>query len=212
MQKEAIETVVFDIGMVLLKFDFDIILKRLSGRCTVPASEMHHHFWGSGLVEDYDRGKIDSGEFAYKLCQALGFNGTAQELLHAWSDIFSTNDPMVERLHKWKKQSIPIYFLSNTCAAHVEFFTNQFNFFELFDGGIYSYQEGVIKPEPTIYRLLIQRYQLNPSSTLFIDDRRENIEGARNSGMHSIHYEDYASFEKKLEGYEICAAPPKAER
>ena len=69
----------------------------------------------------------------------------------------------------------------------IEFLRRQ-DVYANFDGEVVSCEEGVIKPNPKIYRTLVSRYNLNPSETLFIDDRSANIDVARSEGWHGYHF------------------------
>jgi len=149
-------------------------------------------------VDAYDRGKVTTQEFAETACKLIGFKNGCEELIEAWSDIFTPNQPMIERAHRWKKQGLPLYVISNTCEAHVNFFTAKYDFFQIFNGMILSYREGLLKPEPQIYKLALSRFGLTPETTLFIDDRLENILAARELKIQAIHYEDDFSLAENL--------------
>lgn len=181
---------VFDIGMVMLRFDFGLTARRLAPRCRVPAASLPSMFWNSGLVDDYDRGRISCEAFAAEAARRVGFTGTTGELLEAWSDIFEPIPPMFERVRRWKARGLPLYLLSNTCEAHVRWFTARWEVFREFSGAIYSCRVGALKPEPGIYRSLFSTYGIDPASALFIDDRAENVEAARALGMKAFQYRD----------------------
>ncbi len=203
MKLIPIDGVIFDIGMVLLKFDFNLTVGKLKSRCRVPEKEIEKLFWETGLIQAYEVGKISTLDFAIGTAQAIQFSGPYEELIEAWSDIFTPNLPMMQRAREWKRQGVSLYFLSNTCESHVDFFTQRYDIFEIFDGGIYSHIEGCAKPEPEIYRGLLGRYQLKPERTLFLDDRLENVEAARRMSIHAIQYIDENQIEAELCGYEL---------
>ncbi len=193
-----IHSAIFDIGMVLLRFDFNHSVRRLKDRCKVKPHEIAEKFFESGLVDAYDRGRIGTPEFARQASSLIGFQGTDDELIHAWSDIFSPNEPMMERVRNWKRAGMKLYFLSNTCEAHIEFFVPRYEVFSLFDGGIYSCRVGCAKPEPAIYDRILKDYGLVPRETVFIDDRLENVIASRQFHIHGLHYEDDASLTRDL--------------
>ena len=193
-----IHAVIFDIGMVLLKFDFDLSIEKLKDRCKAKPEEIAMLLWESGIVDAYDRGKISTEQFIQKASALIGFYGTPQEIMDAWSDIFIPNLPMIERAKRWKQERMPLYFLSNTCELHIEYFTKKYDFFGIFNGGAYSCREGYLKPEEAIYRILLKRYRLKSKTTLFIDDRLENVFVAQKLGIQAIHYENEARLHKAL--------------
>lgn len=198
MVQSQIKAAIFDIGMVLLRFDFSLTVKKVRGRCKVGDEEISRLFWGSGLVKAYDRGEVTTSEFGIRGAKLIGFDGDPEELISAWSDIFEHNQCMIERVGRWKARGMALYLLSNTCESHVNFFTAKYDFFELFDGRVYSYKEGCAKPEPAIYQTLLDRFGLQASSTLMIDDRLENIEAARNLGIKGLLYEEDKALEAQL--------------
>ena len=72
------------------------------------------------------------------------------------------------------------------------------SFFELFDGGVVSYEEKIIKPEEEIYRLILKRYNLEPSETIFIDDTKANVEGASKLGITTVFLENPNTLREEL--------------
>jgi glucose-1-phosphatase len=201
--KKQISAAIFDIGMVLLKFDFNLSVKRMENRCSTPSAEMLQVLWKSGLVKLYEVGKIDTNEFAQKASELLGFDGPDLEFMEAWTDIFTPNDPMIERVRRWKRRGMPLYLISNTCEAHITFFKSRYDIFELFDGEVYSCREGVAKPERILYERALTRYSLNPQETIFIDDLLENVQGARETQIQGLHYQDEGRLISELKAFEL---------
>lgn len=81
--------------------------------------------------------------------------------------------------------------------------TKKNKFFELFDGGVVSYAEKLIKPEEEIYKIILDRYKLNPSETIFVDDVEANIEGANKVGIKSILFKDAKKLKEELNNLKI---------
>jgi 2-haloacid dehalogenase len=74
-----------------------------------------------------------------------------------------------------------------------------------FDGAVVSGFEGVIKPDPEIFRLLLSRFDLRPESTLVIDDSAANVEAARTLGMHALRFRSPAQLRAELERMRVLA-------
>lgn len=195
---DAIRTAIFDVGMVLLRFDFEIAVRAIQNQCAVRDGEMVPLLWGSGLVDAYDRGQIGTAEFVEKASRLIGFRGAPAALVKAWCDIFTPNPPMIERVRRWKERGISLYLLSNTCESHIEFFTSKYAVFSMFDGGVYSCREGAMKPERAIYERLIQRYHVDPPTAVFLDDRIENVTGGLDLGLRAIHYQNEEDLTREL--------------
>ena len=102
---------------------------------------------------------------------------------------------MLERL---KAAGYHIYYLSNYSRKAIRDCPGAIAFLPLMDGGIFSCNVGLIKPEPAIYRLLMETYGLVPSETVFLDDRQENVDGALRVGMQAIRYESREQAEQAL--------------
>ena len=66
------------------------------------------------------------------------------------------------------------------------------------DGALFSWQVKLNKPEPEIYQTLLERYQLKPEECVFLDDSRDNVNAARNMGIHAIHFMGIEDAKKKL--------------
>ena len=81
-----------------------------------------------------------------------------------------------------------LYFLSNYAAETYKMALARFDFLAWFAGGIVSGEHGVIKPDPAIYRLLLERHAIDPHRAIFIDDVAANAEAARPFGIHPIHF------------------------
>ena len=86
-----------------------------------------------------------------------------------------------------KAAGYKLYVLSNMSRKFIDFLRQQ-PVYRHFDGEVISCEEGVAKPQPEIYELLLQRFDLNPAETLFIDDRKENVEAAAAKGIRTVHF------------------------
>ena len=81
-----------------------------------------------------------------------------------------------------------LYVLSNMSREFIDFLREQ-PVYRHFDGEVISCEEGLAKPQPEIYDLLLERFDLEPDETLFIDDRQENVEAAAEKGIHTVHFD-----------------------
>jgi putative hydrolase of the HAD superfamily len=190
-----IRAFLFDIGNVLLKFDFSVAMKK-----TLALSEVRDPIEATAQVDrikvGYEDGQIDRAAFLRGVFDVLRYRGTEAEFVAAWEEIFTPNEPMivlVERLHG----RYPLYLLSNTSDIHREYFFRTYEFFGRFAAGTYSYEAKASKPGREIYALAQRQHGLEPASTFFIDDLLPNIETARALGFHAHHYH-YGEHEKLL--------------
>lgn len=181
-----IKAVVFDIGNVLLKFDFGKAVRRLQRQCknlhpsVLEKIEPHKASYEGGLME--------RAEFQRIAQELLGFTGEEDEFVRAWQEIFEENTPMVSLVRQLHKK-LPLYLLSNTSDLHMDYVFAEYPFFGLFKDAVYSYRAGCCKPSPTIYEVAIKQFGINPRETVFIDDLLPNVLTARGLGFEAIHYD-----------------------
>lgn len=182
-----IQAVIFDIGNVLLTFDYFIAERALlahTGRDTAPSIEdLHPHRM------DHETGRSTREEFIRIVREAFAHDGPEDHFMEMWTRIFEVNTPMVE----WARSlhgKTPLYLLSNIGCIHHDHIFEEYDFFQkLFRDGIYSYKAGVMKPERRIFELARTQFGVDPSRTLYIDDLEENVRGAESVGFVTHHYD-----------------------
>jgi glucose-1-phosphatase len=196
-------TFLFDIGRVLLDFDFETSLARL-----LPPNHTDPHELLTRLLErkdDFEAGVIKADDY---VCWALGVIGngaTPAEFRHAWQRIFTPNEPMWDKVRQLSAAGHQLILFSNTNAIHCPWVFEEYPDFSLFDGAVLSFEVGAIKPHPLIYQHAMDIHELDPSTTLYIDDMPENIATGIEFGFHCHHYrlDDHAAFERWLSKFPI---------
>ena len=98
-----------------------------------------------------------------------------------------------------KEKGYGVYFLSNMSGHVINSNAEAFGFVSHMDGGVWSCDVHVIKPDAEIYRILFEKYGLVPEECIFIDDHRENIAVGKKSGMKGIVFKDYEQLTADLE-------------
>jgi FMN phosphatase YigB (HAD superfamily) len=182
-----IDAVIFDIGNVLLTFDYFIAERALlahTGRDIAPSVEdLHPHRM------DHESGRSTREEFIRIVREAFAHDGPEDHFMEMWTRIFEVNTPMVE----WARSlhgTTPLYLLSNIGCIHHDHIFEEYDFFaDLFQDGIYSYKAGVMKPERRIFELARTQFGIDPYRTLYIDDLEENVRGAETVGFITHHYD-----------------------
>lgn len=104
----------------------------------------------------------------------------------------------VDILRKLKQRGVPLYALTNWSAETFPFAMDLFDFLGWFDGIVVSGDEKLIKPDPRIYALLLERHGLDAAQTVFIDDNQNNAAAATAAGMHGIHFTTPEALETEL--------------
>jgi len=181
----TLRAIIFDIGNVILRFDFNLALQKLARHCD-PAAETI-----LGLIEPvkaaYEGGRMPRADFQAEVRAIFRYTGSDEDFVSAWEDIFTENAPIVElvrRLHG----KLPLYLLSNTNDLHVDFIFRQYSVFGLFTDAVYSHVVRASKPEAAIYEIAAKQFGVIPAETLFIDDLLANVEAARTAGFLAHHY------------------------
>lgn len=194
----VISAFLFDIGNVLLRFDFALALKKLAAE-----SEVDDPVEVLACIDRvkvaYEDGQIDRASFLRGVFDVLRYRGTEEAFISAWEEIFEPNEPMlalVERLHV----RFPLFLLSNTSDIHRDYVFRRYPVFARFTAGTYSYAARASKPGAEIYRQAIRAHGLEPAGTFFIDDLLPNIETARALGFraHHYHHERHEELEREL--------------
>lgn len=181
-----IKAVIFDIGKVLLQFDFNIAIEKLRPLCRVEGERVLAPI--EEIKVAYEAGRLPREAFLQQAFELLGFTGTERDFVSAWEEIFEVNTPMVEVVQGLKGR-LPLYLLSNTSDIHVDYMLEKYPFFALFDDAVYSYRVCCAKPEPEIFHLAARQFGVDPAETLFIDDLPANIATARQLGFQAFQYD-----------------------
>ncbi len=182
-----LEAIIFDIGNVLLRFDFNRMLVRIAPFCEMESASILTRL--APLKDRLESGQISNDVFLDQVSTLIGYKGPRQELIAAWQEIF---DP-IEATHDLVKQlkgRIPMYLLSNTSGLHSKYFLSMYPIFNHFERAVYSHRVQMSKPEPEIYEYAMVEFGVNPSRTLFIDDLSANIKAASEVGFHTHLYSE----------------------
>jgi putative hydrolase of the HAD superfamily len=196
-------TFLYDIGRVLLDFDFETSLTRL-----LPADGDDPAGRLMRLLErkdEFESGAIHPDDYTAWALEILGSCATTAEFHHAWQRIFTPNEPMWERVRSLSAAGHRLILFSNTNAIHCPWVFEAFPEFSLFDAAVLSFEVGAIKPHPEIYQHAVDTYRLNPETTLYIDDLPQNIATGREFGFHCHQYDlrDHAAFDRWISSYPI---------
>jgi len=184
----------FDIGNVIIGVDFLPSLTRL-----IPEGTSDPEARLNDLLErkdDFEAGRIDHDTYFTWASEKIGFLGTREEFIAAWVDIFEPNEQMWKCIESLHAAGHRLILFSNINNPHKEFLLEKYAIFEKFHGGVFSYETGHIKPEPEIYQLAIDQWDLDPENTAYIDDLPANIEAGEKAGFicHTYRADQHEAF------------------
>ncbi|MEI7750528.1 MAG: HAD family phosphatase [Candidatus Omnitrophota bacterium] len=193
----AIKAVIFDLGNVLVNYDVKKAAKRFSAVSGLSTQEIWKRFFLSRFEQAYTRGQISTREFHRIACKTLDISMPLATFSHYWNDIFWEN-PGMERLLVRIKKHYPLYLISNTNKLHYTHLRKHFKLLRHFKQRFPSHEVGARKPDLKIYRRVLKKIGLRPEETVFIDDMKSFIKGARKTGMHAIHFKGRPALLKSL--------------
>ena len=192
-----IDTIIFDIGNVLIDIDYEIMAGEFARIATVDFHRMITYTHQDWIFDQYEKGQISSDQFRAALRQYLKPEVTDEAIDTAWNSILIHYPSAKFELLKKLRKQYRIFALSNinelhaaAIDAHVH---SQFGVPDMssyFDHAYYSHEIGLRKPEPEIYQLILNDRSLNPAKTLFIDDKIENTNAAAALGIRVYHLTD----------------------
>ncbi|MGM9588804.1 MAG: HAD family hydrolase [Faecousia sp.] len=178
-----IRNIVFDMGNVLLYFDRDYFISRL-GIEGEDKELLKREVFLSLEWARMDRGSMTDAEAAESVCRRLPehLHEAARKLVQMWDRPILPIDGMYELIEELKAKGYGIYLLSNASFRQHDYWP-RIPASRFFDGTMISADEKVVKPQPEIYRLLLERFHLQAEECFFIDDVPANIEGAFYCGI-----------------------------
>jgi FMN phosphatase YigB (HAD superfamily) len=191
-------TFLYDIGRVLLDFDFETSIARI-----LPPDATDHALRMTKILDrkdDFEAGKIETDAYIDWALGALGSTATPEEFRHAWRHIFTPNEPMWARVRQLAADGHRLILFSNINGIHCPWIFEKYPEFALFHGSVLSYHTGFIKPDQEIYHHAVAAHGLIPEETLYIDDLPQNCATGRALGFRTWQYDlkDHAAFEEWL--------------
>lgn len=193
-----VHNIVFDIGGVMAEWQPELWFRRRFGEEKGPqvfSAAMGDPLWG----EQVDRGLISEEDFLArrrKEYPQLTAELTVTE--KEWREMLRPIDDTVKLVRRLKAAGYRVYYLSNYPERSFWYLRGIMPVFGEMDGGVVSWEVHRIKPEPEIYRLLLERYGLRGSETVFTDDSQANIDAAERLGLFAHRFKNAAGFEAYL--------------
>jgi HAD superfamily hydrolase (TIGR01509 family) len=189
------KNIVFDLGRVVFAQDPTKSTEHFKQFFSYVSQSPMPQFW-----VDYDLGVSSIDDVAEQLAQYRGVEvAYAKDMILQAIGKQETIRPTENLISELKQAGYKLYVLSNMSREFIDFL-RQKEVYANFDGDVVSCEVGVVKPMPEIYDILLEKFSLEASQTLFIDDRRENVDAAAEKGIEVFHFDrsDYASSCEKL--------------
>ncbi len=181
-----IKHIVFDMGNVLMRYDPEVPLKEFVKTEEARNLIRKELFQGLEWVEA-DRGMISEEEMYQSVKKRIPsqYHEELKRCVYEWDICMKPLEESVKFCKELRDQGYKTYVLSNAAQSFYSYFT-RFSSLDAFDGVVVSSDVHLIKPDVRIYEYFLEKYHLDASECLFLDDREDNVEGARKAGMQAI--------------------------
>jgi putative hydrolase of the HAD superfamily len=179
----------FDLGMVLVNFDVEQMLRQISDVAGVSPEQVRAAMFGRGLMRQHEAGQLSTREFYEAFCSAIGSRPDYDRLVAAAADIFDLNLPMLPIVSQLQQAGYAMGILSNTCETHWKHCLRRFrSVIEGFSVHALSYEIKSLKPEAAIFHRAAEFAQCPPEEIFFVDDIAGHVAGARAVGIDAVQY------------------------
>ncbi len=193
-----IKAVIFDLGRVIVPFDFHRGYARIAALTGLSVEEVPARIRPTGLVEKLESGQIAPREFVKQLSAVLNLRCTYEEFCEIWSCVFLPDALVPEKLLEGIAARYRLVLLSNTNAIHFDMIRANYPHLRHFHALVLSHVAGAMKPSPEIYRQAVEAAGCKPEECFFTDDIPEYIEGALRYGIDAVQFHSAAQIEAEL--------------
>lgn len=193
-----INTIIFDIGRVLVDWNWEEYLNNLFDKDTAKAVGKAYFLHPD--YNEFDRGVLTTEEILQRFIKTAP--DIEKEIRICFSRMGETvvqRDTAIPWIKELKERGYRVLFLSNYSYQMRELNPEALSFIEYMDGGVFSCDVKLIKPDPEIYKCILDKYNLNPNECIFIDDNRDNIDTAKSLGINAIQYITYNQVREEME-------------
>lgn len=195
-----IKNIIFDIGDVLMRFTWNDYVTELFKGDITRINSVNEAINKTGLWIELDKNIMTEKE---TIARMLAYDPASSAYVKLALDnarlCFNRLEYSVPWVKELKAKGYNVYFLSNYSKFNIKAAPEVLDFIQYMDGGVFSCDVQLIKPDPAIYKSLWNKYNLTPAECVFIDDRIENVEAAISLGMRAIHFTDYPKTKKALD-------------
>lgn len=207
-QDNSITDIIFDLGKVIVSFDWNIALGKIAQHAPREISDL--------IIQDragfmqllaepagrLERGLISFAQFYSIISNTLSLDVSIEELRQIWCDIFWAN-PDVISIGNSLALRYNVHLMSNTSEVHYQWIIARFPEVVFYQKAALSYELGCMKPEAEYYTRAFELFNSSPANALFIDDLQENLDGAEVLGIRTIRFENLEKLKNRLIEYGV---------
>ena len=193
-----IRTVIFDIGNVLMRFDYMPYVRALLGDVDV-VERVNDAIWRSGYWAELDRGEPVEKIYPMMIDVAPEYEKEIRRTFDNVGQCMRREEYTIPWIKELKEKGLQVLYLSNYSEYIMQANPEVLDFLTFMDGGVFSCYVRLLKPDPAIYQKLCEECSLDPKECVFIDDHEENVNAAIEFGMQGIHFTSYPEAKKELD-------------
>ena len=193
----GIKNIIFDLGGVIINLSVEDTYQSFASLSGLSPEEIKKRAHQNTFFREYEKGLLSDSEFRYRVKSEFKLTVSDEEIDRAWNamllDIPLPRIKLLERL----RSEFNLFLLSNTNNIHLQCFNTQVKALTghatldvYFDKAYYSHLVKMAKPDVEIYEYVLQSNQLNPEETIFLDDNKDNLQGANKAGIKTFHVQN----------------------
>ena len=198
MTAPQISLCLFDLGNVILDFDFSLATRRLAPLCNLTQEEVFRRIASWDGIVPFEEGKIKPPQFFEAMQQWLNYPLGYEAFLSIWTDIFSENKE-VSALVRRVLRRVPVVLVSNTNRLHFDYCYRTFPIVREIGQFALSYEVGARKPDPRIYEMALVKFKIPPAEAVYVDDLEMLIQAGKAFGLDAILFKGAKKLEEQLQ-------------
>ena len=193
-----IKTVIFDLGGVIVPFDFHRAYTQMERICGLPSAEIRRRIGESDIAIRLESGQVSPHDFVGELGRMLDCELDYANFCELWTSIFFPHTLIPESLLEAVRSRRRLLLLSNTNSIHFEMIRDSYPLLRHFHHYVLSYEVGAMKPSPRIYQEALRHAQCEPGECFFTDDIPAYVEGARREGIDAVRFQGLEQLREDL--------------
>lgn len=203
MSAHKYSVIVFDLGNVLINFDYSIAGKKFDEiEPNLGKQFLENHKNNYHIHRAFEKGLISEEEFINIVLSGVNHKVDSETFVKIYSDIFTPNKDVISLLPILKKK-FKLILLSNTDPLHKKYGWMNYEFLSSFDHLVLSFEVGSVKPEEKIFKAVEELSKVPPQKHLYIDDIAEYVEAAKKLGWDAIRFLNYNQLFEELKSREV---------
>jgi glucose-1-phosphatase len=194
----VLKAIIFDLGNVIVPFDFKRAYARLEPLCKFPTEEIRSRLRTSGIVQRFEIGLMDERRFVEEFSKTLDLQLSYAEFCELWSCIFLPGTLIPESLIESLAARHRMLLLSNTNSIHISMVRANYPLLRHFHYSVLSHEVGAAKPSPRIYQEAVRLAGCEARECFFTDDIQQYVDAACAQGIQAVRFESTSQIENEL--------------